>query len=345
MSEPHRFSLSDLEAALQAQTLPPTLTPLALAHVLQTLCRSGLDDLPLPGQGNTLLRWQALARVAAFDLSLCKLYEGHTDALAIMRHWAAPAIPSGSTWGMWAAEPPQARVTVRTAHPGGFVHLQGVKAWCSGAATVSHALVTAWNPEGRQQLVAVALDQPGVRVTDKGWLAVGMSATQSVEVQFEGARGRPVGPPGGYLARAGFWHGGAGIAACWFGSAQIIAEALRAHCARSEEPHSLAHLGAVDCSLHCTANLLRVTAHWIDRHPDADAFLPAQRLRAQCEHSAEQVISHAGRALGATAYCRDARLARHLCDLPVYLRQSHAERDRAALGAVAARELPGSWML
>jgi heme oxygenase len=30
--------------------------------------------------------------------------------------------------------------------------------------------------------------------------------------------------------------------------------------------------------------------------------------------------------------CRDARFARAMADLPVFLRQSHAERDLAALG-------------
>jgi hypothetical protein len=34
--------------------------------------------------------------------------------------------------------------------------------------------------------------------------------------------------------------------------------------------------------------------------------------------------------------CRNARFARALADLPVFLRQSHAERDLAALGELVA---------
>jgi hypothetical protein len=34
--------------------------------------------------------------------------------------------------------------------------------------------------------------------------------------------------------------------------------------------------------------------------------------------------------------CRNARFARALADLPVFLRQSHAERDLAALGELSA---------
>jgi hypothetical protein len=44
------------------------------------------------------------------------------------------------------------------------------------------------------------------------------------------------------------------------------------------------------------------------------------------------VIDHATRALGAGPLCRNARFARALADLPVFLRQSHAQRDLAALG-------------
>jgi hypothetical protein len=34
-----------------------------------------------------------------------------------------------------------------------------------------------------------------------------------------------------------------------------------------------------------------------------------------------------------------------MADLPVYLRQSHAERDLAALGQQVADERPGRWEL
>lgn len=189
----------------------------ALGHCLRALVEAGLDQLPLPGSGRTLERFQRLAEVGGHDLGLCKLYEGHTDALAIIEQLGGSPTP-GSTWGMWAAEPPQARVQVRPA--GHMVRLDGRKAWCSGAAVLSHALLTAWDAEDRQQLVAVALDQPGVTITDQGWQAVGMGATGSVEVLFDGAEAQAIGEPGDYLNRPGFWQGGIGIAACWYGAAR-----------------------------------------------------------------------------------------------------------------------------
>jgi hypothetical protein len=340
-----RFSLGALESLLEElEVRCGEAAERAPARWLRALVAHGLDRLPLPGHGDTLTRWRALAAVAAFDLGLVKLYEGHTDARAILAELGATPMPEGSTWGVWAAEPPQARVCL-VERDDGRVVLSGVKAWCSGAAQVSHALLTAWDAQERQSLVAVALEQAGVHVTSEGWHAVGMASTASVDVRFDGAVGTRVGAPGAYLARPGFWQGGGGIAACWYGAAAAVGETLRAHCARREEPHARAHLGAVDTALVTARAFLREAAAWIDAHPHADAWLVAGRARAGVEAAAELVLSHTGRAVGAGPLCRDARVARRMADLPVFLRQSHAERDLEGLAGGVVREGAGGWML
>jgi hypothetical protein len=314
----------------------------ALGGCLRALVEAGLDRLPLPGSGRTLERFQQLAEVGGHDLGLCKLFEGHTDALAIIEQLGGSPTP-GSTWGMWAAEPPQARVKASPA--GHMVALHGRKAWCSGAAVLSHALLTAWDGDDQQQLVAVALDQPGVTVTEQGWQAVGMAATGSVEVLFDGAEAQAIGNPGDYLQRPGFWQGGIGIAACWYGAARQIADALRIQCEQRPEPHALAHLGAVDSALQAAADVLRFSALHIDAHPGDNAELLARRARAVVEQSAEQVMREVGRALGAGPFCKDRHFARLSADLPVFLRQSHAERDLAALGQLVAGQSVEAWAL
>lgn len=288
--------------------------------------------LPLPGSGETLRRWQALASVGADDLSLVKLYEGHTDAMAIMSELGAPLPPAGSLWGTWCAEPPAARVTLSRRADSDELVLLGRKSWCSGAGLLSHALVSAWNDAGEACLARVELRQPGVRVTDEGWHAFGMSRSGSVDVHFDHARAEAVGAPGAYVARAGFWHGAAGVAACWWGGARAIADMTRGYLARRSDPHAAAHLGAIDASLCSSAALLRETAAWIDAHPLRDAQVPALRLRHVVDECAGAVVRHASRALGAAPLCRDPRFARAVADLPVFVRQSHAERDLAALG-------------
>lgn len=304
---------------------------------LDTLIQNGLDRIPLPSQGATLQRWQALAAVAERDLSLAKLYEGHTDAIAILHELRSPfASAAGRHWGVWAAEAREGRAIIGTAD-NGRLRLQGRKCWCSGAADLSHGLLTAWFADGRgPQLVAVDLSQPGVRVDQSAWVAVGMTGSSSVIVSFDDVVADAVGGVGEYLSRPGFWHGGAGIAACWYGGARSLARALHrtllATPSAGRSPFRLAALGKVDVSLQSTAALLRHAARWIDEHPRQSAHEPALRVRLAAESSARLVLDEVGRSLGAGAFCLDPRFARMAADLPVFVRQSHAERDFAALG-------------
>jgi len=316
---------------------------------LAELIAARMDRLPLPGHGATLQRWKCLAAVASHDLSLAKLYEGHTDALAILAELGGPqpvAHPAGA-WGVWCAEPPGATVSLKQSEDGGY-RLSGRKQWCSGASVLSHALVSCRDATGQSCLAAVELRQPGVTITNEGWHAVGMAGSGSVDVIFNDAEALPAGAPGAYLKRPGFWHGGAGIAACWYGAAQAIADFLHAavHVQQSRhltddsrppvDPHRLSHLGHVDIALSGAAALLRETAAAIDAAPVADAAVPALRVRLAVETVATNVLHHATRALGAGPLCRDAEFARMAADLPVFLRQSHAERDLATLGAKLA---------
>ncbi len=322
--------LPRLQRALEA--LPPSAS---VAAQLDALVALGLDRLPLPGAGRTLERWQALAAVARHDLSLAKLYEGHTDALAILSELGeSAAVAPGSTWGVWAAEAPSGRAVVETLGSDGALVLGGSKCWCSGAATASHALLTAWHADGRgPQLVRIDLRQPGVHVDADNWRAVGMAGSASLDVRFDRVQARAVGGVGDYLARPGFWQGGAGIAACWHGGAlAVAAPLLRANGdPAARDPLRLAALGRVDLALASTAALLRDAAAWIDAHPAADAAEAALRVRLAAEDAAARVLDTVGRALGAAPFCRDARFARAAADLPVFVRQSHAERDFAGL--------------
>ncbi|OEZ63846.1 hypothetical protein DUGA6_03470 [Duganella sp. HH105] len=345
MPDPHmKFEAPPRSAQLRhaLAQLDPRHSPGAQ---LVELIEAGLDRLPSPGGGATLQRWQALALVAGHDLSLLKLYEGHTDALAILSELSGPSITTAS-WGVWCAEPPGAVVTLMESGSGSF-RLYGRKQWCSGAASLSHALVSCRDAGGQPWLVAVALRQPGVAVTEDGWHAVGMAASGSVDVVFDGAEAWPVGEAGSYLRRPGFWHGGAGIAACWFGAAQSLADYL--HAAVRDQSHAdahrLAHLGEVDIALSAAAALLRATAAAIDADPGADASLLVLRARLAVESAASSVLRHATRALGAGPLCRDPAFARMAADLPVFLRQSHAERDLATLGELVSGQKEAPWAL
>ena len=351
-------SAAALDAALAAIDFDPA-NPDDLGRVLRVLLDPGYGCLPLPGGGHTLQRWQMLASVAGRDLGLVKLFEGHTDAVAILAELNGPAAAPGSCWGVWAAEPPDARLEIHPlaespaaaaaaapdAGQPAQVVLRGRKSWCSGAAVLTHAVVTGWDEQGAPCLAAVVLDQPGVRLAPGGWHAVGMAATASVDVYFDEARATSVGRPGDYTARPGFWHGGMGIAACWHGAAAALARVVQSGLAQRPDPYRAAHLGAIVVALSDAAAVLRAAAAEVDRAPQAEAHELALRVRLSVERAAVAVMDHAGRALGAAPFCRDAGFARTMADLPVFLRQSHADHDLAALGTLHARSSQPAWLL
>ncbi len=322
-----------LPAWLAGAHLP--VTSKSVGPLLLAAQGAGALDLPLPGSGGTLRRWQALAELSALDLVLGRLAEAHADAVAILAELDGTATRAEGLWGVWAAESPSARVQAKRTDAGWV--LSGRKAWCSGALLLDHALVTAAADDG-QRLFAV--DVRDVLPVPGTWAAVGMAASGSVSVDLPEVRAVAVGGPGAYLERAGFWHGGAGVAACWYGGALGAARALLAAArARPRDPHAFAHLGAVDALVVGLAAHLAVAAAAVDADPQGStAQLGAMRLRTRIEAGATEILDRVGRALGAGPLCLDPMQAQRAADLPVYLRQSHAERDLAGLGELAARE-------
>jgi len=311
---------------------------------LRQLIAGGADRLPLPGHGATLARWRALAAVGAHDLSLAKLFEGHTDALAILHEAGVASGADGASWGTWCAEPPDARVRIERTGAGAFV-LNGRKAWCSGAQDVSHAVVSCWTPDGEAMLAAVDLRQAGVSMSSDAWQAVGMRGSASIDVHFENVPAQPVGTADFYVQRAGFWHGGAGVAACWFGAATALADALACAMQARPDAHRLAQLGEVTVALQGSAALMRETAAAIDRGPDANAMSAALSVRLSVDATCSMVLAAVGRAFGPGPMCKDAAMARRFADLPVFIRQSHAERDLETLGRLVAEGEGRPWML
>jgi alkylation response protein AidB-like acyl-CoA dehydrogenase len=307
----------------------------AVAAAFADAVESGWLNLPLPGGGRTRERWAVLAELAGADLCLARLAEGHGDALAILAELGAGPPPAGSRWGVWAAQPPGPGLTA--SKTGGGWRLNGTKQYCSGARSCTDALVTAAAPDGNRLFAVSTRDLSPVPGT---WPATGMAASDTLDVDFAGIPGEPVGGPGRYTDRPGFAHGGAGVAACWYGGARGVGKMLLAAAAeRDLGPHALAHLGAVDIALRTAKAALDAAADEIDADPDDrenGGRLRALRVRALVEATATEVMHRVGRALGAGPLSHDAAHWRRVADLTVYLRQHHAERDLAELGALVA---------
>ena len=315
----------------------------AVDDVPAALALAGLvgTQLPTPGAGRTTHLWSALASVAAVDLTLARALEPHLDALAILDQAGEPA-PSG-TWGVFAAEGPGEPLRAR---PSGSAYvLDGRKHWCSLAAVLDHALVSAWVGEERR-LFAVDLTQPGARPVAGTWVARGLMAVDSGPVDFTDATARAVGGPEWYLERPGFAWGGIGVAAVWFGGAVGIARRMLAAAdARLPDQVATMHLGAVDAALHAARCVLAQAAHAVD---DGDlggghGWRAALRVREVVALAAEDVLRRGAHGLGPGPLATDEDHARRVADLELYLRQWHAERDQAALGEELLRTGPAEW--
>jgi alkylation response protein AidB-like acyl-CoA dehydrogenase len=324
----------------------------AWAEPLVTAARSAGEDtsaalalaaaygrlLPQPGGGQTASRWAVLSAVGEQNLTVARVLEAHSDALAILAESGAD-LPDG-TWGVFAAEAPPHRLEA-VEQDGQYV-LSGVKPWCSLAGQLDAALVTAHVGEARQ-LFRVGLRQPSVTADPPGaWVARGLRTVTSVAVRFDGTVAQPVGAPGWYLSRPGFAWGGMGVAACWDGGARgLRATLLRRSAGRSGDLAAL-HIGIVDAALYASAAVLSDAAGTVDagRAGGMAGDILGLRVRAVVADAAERTIRQVGHALGPAPLAFDEDHARRVADLELYVRQHHGERDLARLGSVISR--PGT---
>jgi alkylation response protein AidB-like acyl-CoA dehydrogenase len=217
------------------------------------------------------------------------------------------------------------------------MRLTGTVRFCSGANVLDRALVAAQDGEvGR--LVEVELADPGIRRDRNTWTAIGMDATDSVDVRFVDLAVYPdmvVGGADWYLRRRGFALGGAGVAAVWLGGVAGVLDSVIELLldASTVDDHQYAHLGALHTALRTTEAQLAAAARSIDvAEPTTDHAVLVKTCKSAAERAAWETLDRVPRITGPTPLCRDRRFAQRLADLQVYVRQHHAERDLAALG-------------
>ncbi len=298
------------------------------------LALQAAPQLPAPGAyaGATLERWRTLSALAAQDLAACKLAEAHWDALTILADIGAAPPPDARIWSVWAAENPQAPLQLQCQAQG--ARLTGTKSWCSGADITTHALLTCEDLERGACLALVDMRAPGIAIEGQGWQALGMRHVPTPSVRFEATPATWLGERSVYLQRPGFWHGGAGIAACWYGAACEIAQLLRRKL-HADQPHAAAHLGAMFSQLRAARGMFHALAQRIDDTPHAPWIEEVQALRSFVRGLAGDIIERSARAMGPGPLCTDAAHAQRCADLAVWVTQQHAEKDDAALGLAA----------
>jgi alkylation response protein AidB-like acyl-CoA dehydrogenase len=299
---------------------------------LRALSRQGELALPAPGSGLTGERHRALYEFGRLDLSLARLVEAHTDAMAILIE-AGHAVPTGTLYGVWASDGP--RSLLKMARSGnGSIKLNGTKRFCSGASLLDAALVTA-HDGNHVSLLNVPLSTPGLTLDTTEWVAPAFAGTVTATVSFENVLVRDVdviGPEDWYLTRPGFWHGALGPAACWAGGAAGLIDAARTLDRR--DPHARAQLGALEAAEWGLRAVLEQAGREIDADPK-DRELVGRRRALMARHLIERmcvdVLDRFGRATGPQLLAFDAQIAQRHAELALYVRQCHAERDLEAI--------------
>ncbi len=241
----------------------------------QRLAAAVSEDLPLPGQGATAKRFEALFELARGDLELARLAEAHHDARAIAAELGA-TLPRGALYGVWAAAGPNPLV----AEPrGNRCRLRGVAPWCTGVGILDRALVTA-----RLGSTSVLVDVPvaeGQPANDAAtWASPAFAATNTTSLRFDVNLDADalVGGPDEYVQRPGFWHGAIGVAACWAGGARGLFDEHHRRWKR-DDPHALAHLGSAYAWCDAMQALLGRAAAAIDDDPHDYASAEARADR------------------------------------------------------------------
>jgi alkylation response protein AidB-like acyl-CoA dehydrogenase len=284
------------------------------------------EPLPLPGGGETAARHRRLFEIGCEDLSIARLAEAHWDAVAILAEAGRDA-ERGALYGVWAAEASDKVVRMDGQS------LTGRKPFCSGAGIVDRALITVKEPDA----LLVDLDLRGGRVTfdDSAWKTTAFGETKTSSAIFESVVVEPseiIGEAGYYLQRPGFWHGACGPAACWAGGAAgLLHWALNQ---KRRDPHTMAHLGAMQATVWSLQAALRTAGDEIDAAwNDLEAAqMRALGLRHVVEQGCTDSLRRLARAYGPYPLAMDEEIGRRYQEVDLYVRQSHAERDLETLG-------------
>ncbi len=275
-----------------------------------------------------------LVELGRTDLCLARLLEGHSDGLRILDQ--AGLQPQPGVYGVWASRSVGTGLVARPigGSDDGW-QLRGELRFASGVDLIDRALVPAQVGEQRVLLdVAADLGKPD----RDAWRSSGMDAarTYTIHVDSQVRDARQVGDDGFYVDRPGFLVGGLCVAAVWAGGAQqvldVVSTSLRDFTAT---PHQLRRLGVVEQLVWEARSLLARTVGRIDGLSQDSVARECGLTRTAVVRAAEVVLDEARQVVGPAGLSRNARLARVLDDLTIYIRQHHVDAALTALGEAA----------
>jgi hypothetical protein len=278
----------------------------------------------------------ALAAVGRVDLCLARLVEGHADALRILDQ--AGGAPCPGVYAVWASRSAGTGVNATADGPGW--RLDGELRFASGIDVVDRALLPGWVDPDTHLLFDIATRD--VEADRASWHTSAMDASRSFTVQVHERCGADavVGPENFYLRRPGFLVGGLGVAAVWAGGAQSLLDQVTSGLRRfAPSAHQLRRLGLLEQAVWAAHTAVAVTARRLPGLDAEEVTRETTLARTAVVSACEQVGIETERIVGPAGLSGNARLARTLADLAIFVRQHHV--DNALEGLARAALEPG----
>jgi alkylation response protein AidB-like acyl-CoA dehydrogenase len=314
----------------------------------EALRRLGVTGRPPLASDEAQSLFRILAAVGRGDLSVARIFEGHVNALLLIRLFGSEAqlehhaslASSGELYGIWNTDVPGEAVALEDGI------LRGRKNFASGVEGINHALVTAQTPQGRQLVI---VPTAGLEIDRSWWHPLGMRASGSHVVYFQSTVSTDqqlLGTPGDYLKEPWFSGGAIRFAAAHVGGMHAILDVVVAHlkkAKRAENPHQQHRLGEMGIRVGAAYSWLDHAAkQWsaIGSVSDNEVIASLSAARLAIERSALDVLELAERSVGAAGMLAPHALERLIRDLRTYLRQPNPD---AALATVGAAVASGIW--
>jgi alkylation response protein AidB-like acyl-CoA dehydrogenase len=260
------------------------------AGLLAAALPASLGGAGLGEPAATLALYQALYHVGRGNLAVGRLWEGHVNALLLIRCFGTPAqlaraaadARAGHVFGVWNTENPAHGVQLApvASQPGRY-RLQGAKTFASGSGHITRPVLTGAllappaparrldqgplpvaspaappAPTGWQLLLLRADEQPP-KLDRSFWRPLGMRATASFQADFTGLEigtDDLIGQPNDYYRAPWFGGGAARFAAVQLGGAAAVFDETRRflrRLGRTDDPYQRQRLGEL-LALHET---------------------------------------------------------------------------------------------
>ena len=317
---------------------------------MNTLRKEGFLATTLPGreldgsEPTTAKLLQLLKLIGRGNLSVGRIYEGHVNAIELIRLYGRPEqqerwyadVEAGHLFGVWNTEMRDGVHLHGESTPAQGVQLgllKGSKSFCSGSTHVTRPVITGTyhGADGAKlgwQMLIPHLDELELPVDVSFWTPLGMQNSVSHKIDFTGTpfyEGQLLGSADDYGIQPHFSGGAIRFAAVHLGGAEALVDATVAflrRVGRTDDCHQRTRLGKMAILVESGNQWLQRAGHIHDTCQDAERVITmANMTRTAIADICTECLQLAERSVGSRGLMHPGALARLHTDLSMYLRQ------------------------